>query len=148
VKHLKRVVIFLILLSFLAAPQTFSFSLFFPQLLPELKTSQSNFEELYALAAICALVEKQGKLWQGMPLEDFLHKLFAIDQNERLCLYAVILPHEIIIELPDEGIGVRYFDPVKANPVTPFSYISRIYTKKINHRLKRQVVFRKDKRAA
>lgn len=51
-------------------------------------------------------------------------------------------PNEVIIEVPDEGLAVRYFDPTKANVITPYSDVSKLETKVIGPRLNRQIIHR------
>lgn len=53
-----------------------------------------------------------------------------------------VLQYEIIIEIPNEGLAIRYFDPTKANVVTPYSDISKLSTKAIGPRLHRQIIHR------
>lgn len=102
--------------------------------------SQLNSKDLrYSLTvgAICKYIERDGNLGSGSSLNDVLARLGA-DKNHSI----TVLPHEIIIEAPNERVAIRYLDPSKANIITPYSDISRLSTKIIGPSLLRQIIHR------
>lgn len=110
-------------------------------LAPELRTVTSEFKEFYTATSICKIIEQGGNLGSNSYLNDILPRIEALKKDYRN-LSVTILPHEIVIEIPDEGMAVRYFDPRNANIVTPFSNISGLRTKIINNGLSRQIIYR------
>lgn len=108
------------------------------KLAPALRASSSGFKELYKAAAICRLIESEGSFDS---VKDIVARLADIKSGFDN-VHFKILPNEILIEIPDEGMAVRYFDPAKANVVTPYSDISKLTTKVIGPLLNRQIIHR------
>lgn len=108
------------------------------KLAASLRTTSSDFKELYRAVAICDFIERDGSLNGIAGISD---KLQAVKNGFNNIHFSVISPHEVIIEIPDEGLAVRYFDPAKANVVAPYSDISRLSTKSIG-KLSRQIIHR------
>lgn len=111
------------------------------KLSPALRTSAAEFKELYKTVAICRLIEKNGGIGDASSVKDVLAKLPDIKDKFGSAHFSV-LPDEVIIEVPDEALAIRYFDPAKANIITPYSDISKLETKVINPRLNRQIIHR------
>ena len=131
----------LVLLSFLIQIPAYSFDTSTQQLSAPSKINNSHFKELYTAASICRFIEQDGTLDNKSYLNNLLDKLEAIKTNYEN-IYVSILPYEVIIEIPNEGMAVRYFDPTKANVITPYSDISKLQTKVISPRLNRQIIHR------
>lgn len=106
-------------------------------LAPPLQLNNENFKRSLTVAAICKHVEHDGNLDDRSCLSDVLARLDAKKNSD-----ITVLPYEIIIEIPNEGLAVRYFDPMKANVITPYSNISKLSTKVIGSRLNRQIIQR------
>lgn len=134
---MKRLAIRVISLAFLGV---FSANTSCYGLAPELRTA-TDFKEFYTAVSICRTIEQKGSLDSNSYLNDILSRLETLKRNYR-DLSITVLPHEVIIDIPDEGMAVRYFDPRNANVVTPFSNISQLCTKVINDRLCRQIIHR------
>jgi len=111
------------------------------KLAPKLNTTRAEFKEFYKAAATCRLIEKGGNLNNESSLRHIKDKLDAVKGSFENINFTV-LPDEITIEIPDEGLAVRYFDPTKANVITPYSDIARLKTTIIGPRLNRQVIHR------
>ncbi len=109
-------------------------------LAPELRTATPEFKEFYTAASICRTIE-QGNLDSNSCIDNIFPKLEALKRSYRN-VSITILPHEVIVDIPGEGMAVRYFDPRNANVVTPFSNISKLRTKIINGKLLRQIIYR------
>ena len=107
------------------------------KLAPASRFSGQEFKTSLTVAAICKHVEHDGSLDDKSYLNDVLTRLDA-GKNPNI----TVLPYEILIEIPNEGLAVRYFDPTKANVVTPYSDISKLQTKAIGPRLNRQIIHR------
>lgn len=105
------------------------------KLAPPSKLNDEEFKYSLTVGAICKHVEHDGNLDDKSYLNDVLARLDA-GKNPNV----MVLPYEIIIEIPHEGLAVRYFDPTKANVITPYSDISKLSTKVISPRLHRQVI--------
>lgn len=107
------------------------------KLAPESRFESEDFKYSLTVVAICKHVEHDGNLEEKSYLNDILTRL-GTEKNSHI----TVLPYEIIIEIPNEGLAVRYFDPTKANVITPYFDISRLSTKVIGPRLNRQIIFR------
>lgn len=107
------------------------------KLAPPSKLNSEDFKYSLTVAAICKHIEHDGNLDDKSYLNDVLARLNA-EKNSNI----TVLPYEIIIEIPNEGLAIRYFDPTKANVITPYSDISKLETKVIGPRLNRQVIHR------
>ena len=107
------------------------------KLAPPSKLDSEDFKYSLTVGAICKHVEHDGNLDDRSYLNDVLARLDA-DKNHNI----TVLPYEIIIEIPNEGLAIRYFDPTKANVITPYSDISKLSTKVIGPRLNRQIIHR------
>lgn len=110
------------------------------KLAPPSQLNSEDFKYSLTVGAICKYIERDGNLGKDSALADVLVRLDA-DKNPNIRLS----PHEIIIEIPDEKLAIRYFDPEKANVITPYADISKLSTKVISPRLLRQIVHRIDK---
>lgn len=104
--------------------------------------SRFDYEELLkhslTVAAICKYIEKEGNIDDKSYLNDVLARLDA-DKNPNI----TVLPYEIIIEIPEEGLAIRYFNPTKANVITPYSDVVKLRTREINPgHLNRQIIHR------
>jgi len=106
-------------------------------LAPALRLDSEEFKASLTVAAICKHIEHDGSLDDKSYLNDVLARLDA-GKNPNIA----VLPYEIIIEIPAEGLVVRYFDPAKATVITPYSDISKLSTKEIGPRLNRQIIHR------
>lgn len=104
---------------------------------PGSKVNRHEFKAAVTAAEICQYIEKSGDLDDLLSLQGVLQSSNAGD-----ILNIKVLPYEIIIEVPSEALAVRYFDPAKANVITPYSDISKLSTKIITPRLTRQVISR------
>lgn len=104
-------------------------------LAPASKLNSEDFKYSLKVAAICKYIEHEGNLDDKFYLNDVLARLDA-EKNSSI----TILPHEIIVEIPNEGLAVRYFDPTRTNVITPYSDISKLQTKVIGPRLNRQII--------
>jgi hypothetical protein len=107
------------------------------KLAPPSKLSSEDFKYSLTVGAICKHVEHDGNLDDKSYLNDVLARLDA-EKNHNI----TVLPYEITIEIPSEGLAIRYFDPTKANIVTPYSDISKLQTKIIGPQLHRQIIHR------
>jgi len=106
-------------------------------LAPQSEFNIEEFKGLLTVAAICKHIEHDGNLDDRSYLNDVLARLDA-PKNSNIKVF----PHEIIVEIPNEALAVRYFDPTKANVITPYSDISKLSTKVIGPRLHRQIIHR------
>jgi hypothetical protein len=107
------------------------------KLAPPSQLNSEDFRYSLTVGAICKYIERDGNLGNGSSLNDVLARLGA-DKNHSI----TVLPHEIIIEVPNERVAIRYLDPSKANIITPYSDISRLSTKIIGPSLLRQIIHR------
>ena len=107
------------------------------KLAPESRLNSEEFKASLTVAAICKHVEHDGNLDDKSYLRDVLARSDA-GKNSNI----TVLPYEIIIEIPSEGLAVRYFDPTKAIVITPYSDISKLQTKVMGPRLNRQIIHR------
>ncbi|MBU0895996.1 MAG: hypothetical protein KJ584_05305 [Candidatus Omnitrophica bacterium] len=107
------------------------------KLAPPSKLESEDFKYSLTVGAICKHVEHDGNLDDKSYLNDVLARLDAEKSSN-----ITVLPHEIIIEIPNEGLAIRYFDPTKANVITPYSDISKLSTKIRGPRLNRQIIHR------
>lgn len=107
------------------------------KLAPPSRLNSEDFKHSLTVGAICKHVERDGNLDDKSYLNDVLARLDA-EKNSNI----TVLPYEIIIEIPNEGLSIRYFDPTKSNVITPYSDTSRLETKVIGPRLNRQVIHR------
>lgn len=105
-------------------------------LAPELRLNSAEFKNSLTVASICKHIELDGNLDDKSYLDDVLARLDKGNSNIRLS------QDDIIIEIPGEGLAIRYFDPAKANVVTPYSDISKLQTKVISPQLNRQIIHR------
>lgn len=110
----------------------------------KLRTTLRGFKERYKAAAICRFIEKNANLEDlGSVVKRWTEVISNFDN-------VTIIPKstpdgelaEIIIEIPEEGMAVRYFDPTKANVITPYTDVSKLTTKIISPRLNRQIIHR------
>jgi len=111
------------------------------KLAAELRTTGNNFKELYKAAAICRFIEENKNLNSTSSVQNILEKLEAVRSGFEN-IHFEVTANGIIIEIPDEGLAIRYFDPTKANVITPYSDISKLKTKIIGPRLNRQIIHR------
>ncbi|MDD3906027.1 MAG: HAD hydrolase-like protein [Candidatus Omnitrophica bacterium] len=107
------------------------------KLAPESRLNSEDFKYSLTVTAICKHVEHDGNLDDKSYLNDVLARLDA-EKNSNI----TVLPYEIVIEIPNEELAVRYFDPTKTNVITPYSDISKLQTKIIAPRLHRQIIHR------
>jgi hypothetical protein len=107
------------------------------KLAPSSRLNSEDFKYSLTVGAICKHVEHSGNLDDKSYLTDVLARLDT-KKNPNI----TVLPYEIIIEIPNEGLAVRYFDPTKANVITPYSDISKLETKVIGPRLNRQIIYK------
>jgi len=108
------------------------------KLAAKLRTTLSGFKERCKAAAICRFIEKN----INSSLEDVRTQFQNVKSNFENIHFS-FLPNEIIIEIPEEGMAVRYFNPTEANAITPYSDIRRFRTKEINPGfLSRQIIYR------
>lgn len=110
-------------------------------LAPELRTATPAFKEFYTAASICRTIEQEGNLDSNSYINDILPRIEALKKNYDN-VSVTILPHEVVIEIPAEGMAVRYFNPHNANVVTAFSDITKLRTKIIGKKLCRQIIYR------
>lgn len=113
------------------------------KLAAELRTAKPDFKELYKAVAICHLIEDSKDLDDSGTIKYILDRLQDVKNKFQRIYFTITpndIPNEIIIEIPDEGMAVRYFDPTKANVITPYSDISKLSTKVIGPRLNRQII--------
>ncbi|MFC1643789.1 hypothetical protein ACFL5C_00480 [Candidatus Omnitrophota bacterium] len=102
---------------------------------------QITQKEFLALL-ICKLIEKRanyGKPIKDVYLDDILLWKNSTERAFEGCGFEA-LPSEINIHLPESNIIVRYYDPTKADPITPFSDTTNLKTVPINTRLNRQII--------
>jgi len=117
-------------------------TIFIPQancLSPEFRTKMADFRELFKAVAICNFIEKNQNL---NSVKDVLDKTSSIDSNFENIQYSLTLPYDMIMEIPGEGLAARYFDPTKANVITPYSDVTNLSTKIITKKLHRQIIHR------
>lgn len=107
------------------------------KLAPESRLHSEDFKYSLTVAAICKHIEHDGNLDDRSYLNDVLARLDA-EKNSNI----TVLPYEIIIEIPNEGLAIRYFDPTKANVITPYSDVLKLQTEVIGPRLNRQIIRR------
>jgi len=107
------------------------------KLAPSSRLNSEEFKISLTVAAICKHIENDGNLDDKSYLNDVLARLDA-GKNPNI----TVLPYEIMIEIPSENLAVRYFDPTKANVITPYSDVSKLMTKTIGPRLNRQIIHR------
>jgi hypothetical protein len=105
------------------------------KLAPPSKLNREDFKYSLTAGAICKHIERDGNLDDKSYLNDVLARLDA-EKNRSI----TVLPYEIIIEIPSEGLAIRYFDPTKASVITPYSDISKLSTEVISLRLTRQII--------
>ncbi|MCX5678256.1 MAG: HD domain-containing protein [Candidatus Omnitrophica bacterium] len=89
-------------------------------------------------------VGKSGSKWKltnNFHVEALNNAMFYSEVEKKNPSVKVLL-NEIIIEIPNEGLAVRYFDPTKANVITPYADIAKLSTKVISPRLNRQIIHR------
>ena len=67
-----------------------------------------------------------------------------VNKNSKIDINVYSQNNEIIIEVPEENIAVRYFVPGKVPVVTPYNNITRLKTKALHRGLSRQIIFRSD----
>jgi hypothetical protein len=108
-------------------------------LAPELRSTSAEFLGSFTAAAICRYIEGDDALNDSLYLNNVLEKM-----RDSRYVHVTARPYEVIIDIPSEALAVRYFDPVQANPLTPYSYheISKLNIERLNPRLRRQVIHR------
>jgi len=106
-------------------------------LAPFLRLNNEEFKTSLTVAAICKHIEHDGNLDDKSYLNNVLARL-DVGKNPNI----IVLPHEVIIEIPAEGLAIRYFDPAKASAITPYSDVSGLSTKVIGLALNRQIIHR------
>src|SRR3989338_198185 len=73
------------------------------KLAPPSKLDSEDFKYSLTVGAICKHIEHDGNLDDKSYLNDVLARLDA-EKNRNI----TVLPHEIIIEIPNEGLAIRY----------------------------------------
>ncbi len=120
------------------------------KLSPALRTGSDEFKGLYKAAAICKFIEKAKDLTD---IKDILAKIGDVESITNAAHLSVKSPAEVIIEIPSEGVAVRYFDPAPEGldpkdprypeTITPYSDVLKLRTTEIVHgRLIRQIIHR------
>ena len=109
------------------------------KLSPPISFQLEEFENSYTVAAICRSIEQCVALDNEKAIDNicsWVHKSPNSDVQITLGI------HEVIIDIPGEGLAVRYFVPGKTQVVTPYNDVVRLRTKVINAGLCRQVIHR------
>lgn len=120
-------------------------------LAPALRSTSAEFHNSFIVAEICRHVESSGSFADKKLDLGYVSERLKAYRNPQVTIS--VLPYEIIIEIPSEGLAVRYFDPVPeglklGDPdfpglITPYSDLSRLSTAKIGGgRLIRQIIHR------
>ena len=106
---------------------------------PPLSLKDDAFMKSLTVRAICRYIEKNGFNPDALDLAEVCSRL-----GDRFLkgLNITVLPHEVTIDIPEEQLAVRYFDPENANVLVPYSDVSKLRTQVINDRLYKQVVYR------
>ncbi|MFH1878451.1 MAG: deaminase [Candidatus Omnitrophota bacterium] len=108
---------------------------------PPLSVNSPEFKEKYKTACICSFVEREGCLSSNSGLMDAVKMIEQVSKREK-DLFTSYGPYEIVIDVPEEKMAVRYFDPANAPVITPFTDIARLRTKTISQILCRQIIYR------
>ena len=124
-------------------------------LAPLSRINNVSFENSLTAAVICKYIERDGNMGGDSGLGDVMNRLsgHALDaagvQSPAEHITAIsllrnvkVLPDEVTIEIPHENLAVRYFNPGKANVVTPYSDVIRLSTTVISPGLHRQIIHR------
>jgi len=135
------------LLTLLLSPNSFSHAIalsesdqFRSNLSPQIQINSIEFIEKYKTMAICRLVEKNSNI---STIADTIALLNINEDVFRNIRFRIISPGEIIIEVPEEGVAVRYYDPSMASGILPFSDVKRLVSVAINQNLHRQIIHKK-----
>jgi shikimate 5-dehydrogenase len=98
-----------------------------------------EFANSYTVAVICRAIEKYVSLDDQETINNiYTWATSSPNTDVRITPGA----HEVIIDIPGEGLAVRYFDPTQANLITPYSDMSGFSTRVVGSRLHRQVIRR------
>ncbi len=111
------------------------------KLAPGIRLADDEFRSKFAVANLARLIEDDNELDGLSSLAELINRLGAPGNPNIL-----VLPGEIIIEIPDRGLAVRYYDPAfnpeVDNTITPFSDWSKIETRISTPRLVKQIIHR------
>ncbi len=112
-----------------------------------LKTASREFKERYVVSAICRLIEREGDTDQAGTMQDVFDRLKEVKNGFKNISFRVT-SEEIIIDVPDEGLAIRYIDPSSANVITPYPDLSALKTVAVNPgKLNRQIIRRGEEKS-
>ncbi|MFA6635792.1 MAG: deaminase [Candidatus Omnitrophota bacterium] len=101
--------------------------------------TERRFNNSYTVAAICRAIEKNISLNDREAINNIYTWVTSSPSDD---VEITLGSHQVMIDIPKEGLAVRYFDPAEANIVTPYSDLSGLLTKVVSSRLHRQVITR------
>lgn len=108
---------------------------------PKLRLTEPDFKELFTAAGICKFLEGEGRINDKSDLDDIISNLEKVQRGYGELSITKTL-YEVIIEIPQEGMAVRYFDHRNASVLTSFNIVSKLRTKIISDTLTRQIIHR------
>lgn len=108
-------------------------------LTPELRSSDHDFKRTFLATEICSYIERSGLAGSCEQIHENLSKIEI--PNLTFNPSAVKGDHELYIVDPvDPDIIIRYFDPRKADLLTPYLELKKLETKVISPTLHRQIL--------
>ena len=107
------------------------------KLSPPLSLQLEAFEKSYTVAAICKAIEQYVSLDNEKAIDNICSWANKIPNSDTQIIAG---KDEVIIEVPEEGLAVRYFVPGYASVVTPYNDVIQMRTTGISSRLCRQII--------
>ena len=104
-----------------------------------LSFQMEEFGNSYTVAAICRSIEKFVSLDNEKAIGNICSWANKAPNSEMVITSGI---NEIIIDIPREGMAIRYFVPGKIQTVTPYNDVFRMRTIVITPQLCRQVMYR------
>jgi hypothetical protein len=109
------------------------------KLSPPISFQINEFANSYTVAAICRAIEK----YVSLDDREAINNIYTwATSSPNADVQITLGAHEVIIDIPGEGLAVRYFDPTQANLISPYSDMSGLSTRVVGSRLHRQVIIR------
>jgi hypothetical protein len=104
-----------------------------------LQEEPHKFANSYTVAAICRAIER----YVSLDDQEATNNIYTwATSSPNTDVQITLGAHEVIIDIPGEGLAIRYFDPTQANLVTPYSDVFSLSTRVISSRSYRQIIKR------
>lgn len=109
---------------------------------PFSRINDPHFRKSFTALSLCELIEKEG----GVDSLDNVRERLQTVRDQYDSINITFLPSEVVIDIPDDGIAIRYFMPhaEDVSPVTPYSDVRELRTYPLSDALFMQVIKRVD----